>query len=97
MERKILGEDHQCSQRRLDRIRKESRPPKATSRPSPVFSIPLLRVTMKITFPAFCSIYIVNEAMVFFQEKIVNVMEWPVCSPDLNPIVNVWRTLTIYP
>ena len=35
--------------------------------------------------------YTAKSVKTFFSEKDVTVMEWPVQSPDMNPILNVWK------
>ena len=36
------------------------------------------------------SIHNSKETKLWFQEQNINVLDWPACSPDLNPIENLW-------
>ena len=37
--------------------------------------------------------YTVTSVKTFISEENVTVMEWPTQSPDINPVVNIWKLL----
>lgn len=48
------------------------------------------------------SIHTAIKVREWFKEKRVNVIRWPACSPDLNPIEHIWfhlkaKVLELYP